>query len=108
MGIQTVEFRQVGTVAHAKEPWPRVFLVSRWVLHEHQVELRPLTVRSFFWLVLRNWATDAVWNVRRLCWQIGFIDLDESRLTEASYTGDWRWRWWLPRVGRVPWRRDVL
>lgn len=101
-GYQTVEFRNVGTMAHAKEPWPRVFLVARTLLAEGQLEFRPLTVRNFFWLVLRNWATSAVWNLRRLAWRVGFIDFDEQRLGEAEYAGDWRWRWWLPRVGWGP------
>lgn len=102
MRYQTVEFKQVGAVAHAKEPWPRVFLVTRTLLHEGQVELRPLTVRSFLALVVRNWLTAMVWGWRRLCWRIGFIDFDDSRMAEANYSGDWRWRWWAPRVGRTP------
>lgn len=99
---KAVVFKGIGAVAHAVEPWPRAFLVSDFLLQDGCVEVQPLTVRSFLRLVVRNWATGAVWRFRRACWVIGFIDMDESKLSRAGYSGDWRLRWWLPRVGKVP------
>lgn len=84
------------------EPFPRVFFVSRILYAEGLAELRALTLRAFFGAVFSNIAWDIIWGLRQLAWRIGFIDFDERRMGEASYHGDWRWRWWLPRVGRAP------
>lgn len=102
-GHLLIEFRdQVGAIRSGLEPFPRVFFVARMLLLEGTAEVRPLTVRAFFGAVLTNMAWDLLWAFRHVCWLVGFLDFNERRMAEANYHGDWRWRWWLPRVGRAP------
>lgn len=102
-GHQLLQLRDdLGEMRSGLEPFPRVFFISRIMLHEGYVEARPLTVHAFFGAIFRNIAWDVRWWLQHLAWLTGFIDFDERRIGEADYRGAWRWRWWAPRVGRAP------
>lgn len=88
--LRTVEFRRIGTMTHGKEPWPTVFLVSRYLLEDPDVcVVRRLTFASALFLAMRNKLTWLAWQWSRIVWVLrGRASLESEEGAERDIECD--------------------
>jgi len=88
---EVVIFKNVRGFYVPFQPWPQSFFITRDLTEYDMMELRPLTLTSFFIHVFRNFVTMNINRIKLLLYYMGFMHIQHLGCRDW----EWRWKFWI-------------
>lgn len=96
--IRTVKFKRVRGRDVPLKPWPQKFYMSRELLDENDIEIRPLTFMGLIKGIGKNFITMSYWRFMYGLFYIGFLNTKKGNVLSWK---DFRWCFWRPRKSSI-------